>query len=511
MEILDFGWLSILPPVIAIVLALITKEVISSLLIGIVSGAVIFNSFAPIATIETTFSLMADKMSDNASMILFLALLGALVAVVTLAGGSEAYGKWASAKIKTQRGASLATAGLGLLIFIDDYFNCLTVGTVMRPVTDKNNISRAKLAYLIDATAGPICMIAPISSWGASVISTIADIEINGAQAVENPLAMFMSSIPFNFYALLTIIAVIYFSISNKEIGSMADPEMIETSINAEADISNEVEVSDKGTIWDLIVPVLSLIVITVLFMLYTGGYFEGGISLADGFGDASVNMSLVYGAALSLIIAFIMYIPRKLATVETFMSAVTVGLKSMVPAITILTLAWSIGGICSSDYLNTGGYVAGLMEAGHISYAFLPAIIFAVAGLLAFSTGTAWGTFGILVPIMVPIIITLGRADMIAILLGAIFSGSVLGDHCSPISDTTILSSAGAGCNHIIHVSTQIPYALTVASGAFVGFIVGGFTNNVLLSFICALVTMFIVIFFVTRMTADKYKKTEA
>lgn len=485
-----FGILSIIPPVIAIVLALLTKQVIISLIVGIVSGALIFTSFAPIGTIETTFSLMATKMEGNASMILFLSLLGALVAVVTLAGGSEAYGKWASSKIKTKQGASLATAGLGLLIFIDDYFNCLTVGTVMRPVTDKNGISRAKLAYLIDSTAAPICMIAPISSWAASVIATIGDIQnADGSQVVAEPLSMFMSSIPFNFYALLTIIAVIFFSISNREIGSMGNPELIHTSINEEADISSELEISDKGTVWDLIIPIVSLIVFTVAFMLYTGGYFDGGMTLSDGFGNSSVNISLVYGASLAIFVAFLMYLPRKLVTLESFMSAITTGVKSMVPANMILVCAWSIGGICSSDYLNTGAYVGGIMENGNLSYALLPAIVFIVAGLLAFSTGTAWGTFGILVPILVPIIIELGQIDMMPILLGAIFSGSVFGDHCSPISDTTILSSAGAGCKHIIHVSTQIPYAATVAVASFVGFLVGGFTNNVILSFIASLV----------------------
>ena len=497
MEVMDFGILSIIPPIIAIALALITKEVITSLLVGVVSGALIFSAYNPIGTLETTFGVMTEKMSGNASMILFLALLGSLVAVVTLAGGSEAYGKWASSKIKTKRGASLATAGLGMLIFIDDYFNCLTVGTVMRPVTDKNGISRAKLAYLIDSTAAPICIIAPVSSWAASVISTIGE---TGATA--DPLAMFMSSIPFNFYALLTIASVIFFCFSSKEIGPMGNPDLITTSINEEADVTREFEVSQKGTVLDLVIPIVSLIIFTIGFMLYTGGYFNGGMSLAAAFGNTNVNMSLVYGVFLGLLVAFAMYIPRKLVTLSGFMSGVTVGIKSMVPAISILILAWSIGGICGSDYLNTGGFIGRLMETNDISFAMLPAIVFIVAGFLAFATGTAWGTFGILVPILVPIIVNLGQVEMMPIMLGAIFSGSVFGDHCSPISDTTILSSAGAGCKHIIHVSTQIPYAASVAVASFVGFLVGGYTNNVFISLAVAFAALAAVIAVMLKVT---------
>lgn len=499
MEI-SFGILSIIPPIIAIALALITKEVISSLLLGVLSGAVIFTSFNPIATVETTFAVMVEKMGGNASMILFLALLGALVTVVTSAGGSEAYGKWASAKIKTKRGASLATAGLGILIFIDDYFNCLTVGTVMRPVTDKHGISRAKLAYIIDATAAPICIIAPVSSWAASVIATIGE-----TGATQDPLSMFISSIPFNFYALLTIAGVIFFCVSNKDIGPMRDPKLIETSVNEASDVSREVEVSKRGTVLDLVIPILSLVVFTVLAMLYTGGFFTGGMSLAASFGNSSVNMSLVYGAFIGLFVAFFMYIPRKLATITTFMHAVTVGIKSMIPAIIILVLAWSIGGICGSDYLNTGGFVGELMQNNNISYALLPAIVFAVAGLLAFATGTAWGTFGILIPILVPIIVTIGQVEMMPIVLGAIFSGSVFGDHCSPISDTTILSSAGAGCKHIVHVSTQIPYALIGAGAALVGFLIGGFTNNAIISLISSTIVLAILIFVMLKLGERK------
>lgn len=500
MSEVSFGIFSVLPPIIAIVLALATKEVLSSLLIGIFSGALIYTSFNLITTYETVFSVMTTKMSDNASMILFLALLGALVAVVTVAGGSDAYGKWASLKIKSKQGACLATVGLGMLIFIDDYFNCLTVGTVMRPVTDKHGISRAKLAYLIDSTAAPICMIAPVSSWAASVIASIGD------TGVSDSLSMFMSSIPFNFYAILTIIAILFFSISGKDIGKMRDESLIETSKNESADVSRNMKISENGTVLDLVVPILSLIFSTILSMLYTGGFFDGGISLADAFGDSNVNMSLVYGAFFGILVSFAMYIPRKLVSFNDFMDAFGVGVKSMLPAIMILILAWSIGSICSEDYLNTGEFIGSLMKKHNISFTFLPSIVFIVAGFLAFSTGTAWGTFGILLPILVPIIINMNELEYLPLILGAIFSGSVLGDHCSPISDTTILSSAGSGCDHISHVSTQIPYSLTVASASFVGFITAGITNNVYISFATSLVALAVAIFVAIKITDKKY-----
>lgn len=483
----DFGWLSLVPPIIAIALALITKEVIVSLLIGILSGAAIFSAGNIMGTLETTFNVLLSKMGSNVSMIVFLALLGALVAVITLAGGSRAYGKWASEKIKTQKGASLATVGLGLLIFIDDYFNCLTIGTVMRPVTDKNGISRAKLAYLIDSTAAPICILAPVSSWAASVITIIGD------TGIENPLALFMSSIPFNFYALFTILTVIYFSVSKKEIGSMGAKDICEKSISDDNEIDESMDISKNGKVLDLIIPIVALIGFTIYFMLYTGGYFAEKITLATAFGNTSVNISLVYGAFLAIVVAFIMYIPRKLTILSNFMSAITLGIKSMIPAIMILILAWSIGGISGEEFLNTGGFIGGLMSESNVSLALLPAIVFVVAGFLAFSTGTAWGTFGILIPILVPIIIDISSIEMLPIILGAIFSGSVFGDHCSPISDTTILSAAGAGCKHIVHVSTQIPYAITVGIAAFSGFVVGGFTNNVYISLVATAMVLII------------------
>lgn len=487
----SFGLLSLVPTLIAIILALTTKQVVVSLLVGVFSGVLIYSDFALLQTVETSFELITSKMADNASMIVFLALLGSLVAVITLAGGSEAYGKWASERISTKKGASLATVGLGILIFIDDYFNCLTVGTVMRPVTDKNGISRAKLAYLIDATAAPIVILAPVSSWAASIVVTIAE-----TGRVDDPFGVFIQSIPYNFYAILTIIAVFYFCISDKDIGPMANPELLETSVADDSDVV--LSTSKGGTVYDLVIPVVTLVITTVLAMMYTGGFFDG-VSLGDAFGDSDVNMSLIYGAFVSIVLAFCMFIPRKLATVSEFMEAFTTGVKSMVPAILILILAWSIGGVCGSDFLATGDYIGSFIN-DTTSIIFLPAIIFVVAGFLGFSTGTAWGTFGILIPILVPIVLQIATPAELPIVLGAIFSGSVIGDHCSPISDTTILSSTGAGCDHITHVSTQIPYVLVVAIPTVVSFIVSAIFGNPWGGLVVGIVTLFAILQIVTR-----------
>ena len=474
---MEFGILSIFPPIIAIALALITKEVISSLVIGIFVGAMIFVGWNPLLALETLFELMSSKMADNAGMLLFLGLLGALVVLVTRAGGSFAYGEWASKRIKSKKGSQVATALLGVLIFIDDYFNCLTVGTVMRPVTDKYNVSRAKLAYFIDSTAAPICMMMPVSSWGASVVSTIGDVAPEGASA----MTLFLQSIPFNLYAIFTLVAVFFFAITDLDFGPMKKFEKHDTSSLEGEGAKIEMEISDKGTVLDLVLPILVLIVVTVLSMLWTGGYFSGeGMTISAAFGDASVEKSLVLGAMIGILVAFVLYIPRKLVKFVDFMDSINEGVKSMVPAMVILTLAWTIGGICRDGYLDTGSYVGHLIQTSSFPQQLLPAVVFVAAAALAFSTGTAWGTFGILIPIIVPIIGKIGGMDTLPMMLGAIFSGSVFGDHCSPISDTTILSSAGANCRHIDHVASQIPYALSVAVCALVGFIVGGLTNNV-------------------------------
>ena len=502
---MEFGILSIVPPLVAIILALISKEVISSLLIGIMAGGIIFAKGDILVAFETVFDLMGSKIGDNGLMVLFLSLLGALVTVMNRAGGSFAYGKWAGEKIKTKSMAKISAAVLGMLIFIDDYFNCLTVGAVMRPITDKNKVSRAKLAYIIDSTAAPVCILAPVSSWAASVVSNIADAN------VENPMGVFISTIPFNLYAVLTIFAVFFFSFIGLDIGPMAKFELEGEKNNLEGAMIDveEPKHSDKGTVADLIVPVVVLISVTIFFMLRTGGYFNGqGITLATAFGDASVNISLALGSAIALIVAFIMYIPRKLLGFREFMECITDGVKSMAGALIILTLAWTIGGITKAEFLDTGGFVAHHLSNNNIPIWIFPAIIFVVAAFLAFSTGTAWGTFGILIPIIVPIIVNMNSMDHISIILASIFSGSVFGDHCSPISDTTILSSAGANCHHIDHVSSQLPYAFITAVASFIGFLLGGYFNNVFVALGTSLASLFVLMYIAKKITYDKLRK---
>ncbi|MDO5715555.1 MAG: Na+/H+ antiporter NhaC family protein [Tissierellia bacterium] len=497
---MDYGWLSILPPIVAIVLALITKEVITSLLLGIIAGGLIFTGGNIIQTFEEIFSLMGTKLGDNALMIMFLALLGSLVMVINMAGGSFAYGKWAGSRISNKKSAKFASAILGMLIFIDDYFNCLTVGAVMKPITDENGISRAKLAHIIDSSAAPICILAPVSSWAASVVAIIGD------SGVENPMNVFLSTIPLNFYALLTIISILYFSFAKTEIGIMEKFERNDTS-KSESNENVGYKHSKDGKVIDLILPIVILIGITVLMMLRTGGFFSGeGIGAATAFGDADVNLSLVLGSVAALVVAFIMYIPRKLLSFNDFMSGIVEGIKSMIAAIVILTLAWTIGGITSADYLNTGGFIGDQLSGSAMPMWIFPTIIFIVAGFLAFSTGTAWGTFGILVPILVPILMKTDHMHYLSIVLAAIFSGSVFGDHCSPISDTTILSSAGAGCDHIAHVSSQLPYAFTSGLAAIIGFLVGSALDKPIYGLPIGIVALFIIIKIAQKITINKY-----
>lgn len=490
MDAIQVGFLSILPPIIAIGLALVTKEVISSLIIGILSGTLIYSAFTSsgvigvlVKTFDTTTSLMAAKIGDNAAIVLFLALLGALVAVITMAGGSKAYGDWATKRISSRSGAQLATAALGLLIFIDDYFNCLTIGTVMRPVTDKHRISHAKLSYLIDATAAPICIIAPVSSWAASVISQMDGTGLDG-------MSVFIQSIPYNLYALLTIVMVFILCSTRLDFGPMAafEKNAIEkneldspTSESSGSDELNSMVISERGRVFDLLIPIIALIIFSILSMLYVGGYFEGGMTLAEGFGNTDAGPALALASLGALIVAFFLFVPRRVLTFKRFMSGIGVGVKSMVPAFIILTLAWTISGVCR-DLLSTGEYVGGLVAVSNMPVSLIPVIVFIVAGFLSFSMGTSWGTFGILIPI-IAIVCQRVAPHLTIIALSATLAGSVLGDHCSPISDTTILSSTGAACNHIDHVSTQIPYCLFVGACCAVGYIVAGLTANLLLT----------------------------
>lgn len=498
---MEFGILSIVPPIVAIALALITKEVITSLLIGILSGGLIYTGGNIISALETVFELMGTKLGDNALMLVFLTMLGSLVMVMNMAGGSFAYGKWASKKIKSKKMAKLATSFLGMLIFIDDYFNCLTVGAVMKPIVDENKVSRAKLAHIIDSTAAPVCILAPVSSWAASVVAVIGD------TGVKNPMSVFLSTIPMNVYPILTLLLILYFCTSDIEIGVMEKYELNDTSRILE---NEEVgyEYSKNGKVYDLVVPILVLIFVTVTMMLKTGGFFSDGVGAAAAFGNANVNLSLVIGAFFAIAVSFVMYIPRKLLKFEEFMKGIVEGMKTMVSAIVILSLAWTIGGITSDEFLNTGSYIASLISNSTMPMWLLPAIIFVVGAFLSFSTGTAWGTFGILIPIMVPILMHTNHMHYLTIVLAAIFSGSVFGDHCSPISDTTILSSAGAGCDHIAHVSSQLPYAISVGSASALAFLVSGIIGKPALTLPIGIAILAVIVFVLKRMTINKYIK---
>lgn len=498
MEVLQlphFGWWSILPPLIAILLALITKEVLSSLIIGILAGALIFSQGNPIAMVTNTFTIMGDRMGANAKILIFLGLLGAIVVLVTRAGGSAAYGQWAIQKIKTRKGASLATAALGCLIFIDDYFNCLTVGTVMRPVTDRHRISRAKLSYLLDATAAPICIIAPISSWGASVATYISD------AGAGNGMTTFISIIPYNLYALATISMIVIICCTNINFGPMArfEKNAVENGdlfSNSETMNAAEVQAAGKGKVIDLVIPILSLILFTVLAMVYTGGGFSGDATFTEAFGNCDSSLSLVIGSFGALLITFLLFIPRKVLNFNEFMNGIAEGVKSMVPSFLILILAWTIGGICSSDYLNTGGFIGNLVNDSTFPVFILPAMIFIVAGFLGFATGTSWGTMALLIPIGAAICTPANTAHLLFPVLGAILAGAVYGDHISPISDTTILSSTGAGCNHIDHVSTQLVYATLVTGCSLIGYLLMGILNSPWIPLLLTIILLSIALF---------------
>lgn len=491
------GALSILPPIIAVALALITKEVFSSLLVGILTGTAIYTIGAGqndivIGTVQNAFTVMVNKVDFN--IIIFCSLLGSLVYVIAMAGGSKAYGEWATKRIKGRKSALLSTSCLGAFIFIDDYFNCLTVGTVMRPITDKFKISRAKLAYIIDSTAAPICIIAPISSWAAAVGSNL-----KSTGAFESDMEAFISTIPWNFYALLCIVMVVLVAIGNFDFGAMRRAELDAikngpTGISSSDHESIDV-VTDKGGVLDMVVPILALIVFATLSLLYVGGYWgedPAYHTIGAAFGNTSAGPALVLASFAALVVAFVLFVSRRLLTLKQFMNGVLKGVQAMIPANLILVMAWAISGVCR-DLLQTQIFISSLVEndAGVLGN-FLPAIIFVIAGFLSFSTGTAWGTFGILIPIVVVVAQAIDpNGGLVVITLSSTLAGSVFGDHCSPISDTTILSSAGSGCVHIEHVSTQLPFALITASAAFVGYLVAGFSHNWILSIVSGLVVM--------------------
>ncbi len=466
---------ALVPPVVAIVLALITKEVYSSLFVGILVGGLFVSGFSFEGTITHIFNDgFAAVLSDsyNVGILIFLVVLGAMVSLMNRAGGSAAFGHFAKEKIKSRAGAQLATVALGVLIFIDDYFNCLTVGSVMKPVTDEHKVSRAKLAYLIDATAAPVCIIAPISSWAAAV---------SGFVEGEDGFSIFIRAIPYNYYALLTIVMMIAIILLNINYGPMRAHEANalkgDLFTSGKAAASNEkIPVNSKGKVIDLVIPIITLIVCCVIGMIYTGGFFEGeGFVTAFSNSDASVGLAL--GSICAMLITIIIYLIRRVLSFGECMECLPDGFKAMVPAILILTFAWTLKAM--TDSLGAAEFVAAVMEqsAGALMN-FLPAIIFLVGCFLAFSTGTSWGTFGILIPIVVAVFAN-SNPQLMIISISACMAGAVCGDHCSPISDTTIMASAGAQCDHVNHVSTQLPYALTVAAVSFVTYLVAGFAQN--------------------------------
>lgn len=502
---------SLFPPVIAIGLALITKEVYSSLFVGILSGGIIYAAASGTGFEGTFKAVVQDGLITNLSnaynvgILVFLVVLGIIVVLMNKAGGSRAYGEWAAAHIKSRRGVALSTFFLGVLIFVDDYFNCLTVGSVMRPITDKHNISRSKLAYLIDSTAAPICIIAPISSWAAAVSGTVEGV---------NGISLFINTIPYNLYAFLTILMVIFISVSDTDYGPMKIHEDnakngdIFTTKNKTYEQDAQ-PVTERGRVIDLILPVAVLIVFCVVGMIYTGGFFSG-TDFVTAFAncDAAYGLSLGSISALIVIIAYYMF--RRVLKFNECMDSIAAGFKQMVPAILILTFAWTLKTM--TNHLEAGAFVSGVVQSATALSVLLPVILFVVAIGLAFATGTSWGTFGILIPIVTSVfeaelanVSQTGEIpSMVIICISACLAGAVCGDHCSPISDTTIMASTGAQCDHVNHVSTQLPYALTVAAVCVVGYLLSGFVHNVFIvlgfSLALMLAVLFAIRFFVKR-----------
>lgn len=540
-DLISAGVWSIVPPILALGLALITKEVYSSLAIGVFTGMVIYQftlNGAGFEQLVDSFTMvpqmMAEQIAGNGALLLFLALLGALVVVIAAAGGSRAYAEWVSTHIKNAKMAQVLTALLGIIIFVDDYFNCLTVGAVMRPVTDRFNISREKLAWIIDSTAAPICIIAPVSSWAVAV----------GGYLGEGGFTTFVQSIPYNFYALLTIVFVFFMCFSNRDFGPMrqaeadahksADqqqripspdsaleavstarldgaaegdplPAKIETIVAERDELEDAAKaaveefkgmtISDKGRVFDLIVPIIVLIVFSILGMLYAGGFFQG-VDFSTAVGENPV-FGLCIGVCVALVVSAGMFLPRKLMTLSGYMEGISEGVRSMVGAIMILVLAWSLGGTCRY-LLGTGEFVSGFLNSIGVGLELLPAVIFLVAAFIGFAMGTSWGTIALILPIVIGVFPVEGPLFLVAV--GATLGGAVYGDHVSPISDTTILSSAGAQCNHLRHVATQLPYASVVAVICFAGYVVAGFTGNPWISLAGGAVVMILAVLVLNR-----------
>ena len=497
---------ALLPPLVAIVLALITKEVYSSLFVGIVVGALIYSGFKFEGTVTQIFEggiikVLAD--SYNVGILIFLVILGSVVCMMNKAGGSAAFGRWASKKIHTRVGAELAAIILGILIFIDDYFNCLTVGSVMRPVTDRHHVSRAKFAYLIDATAAPVCIIAPISSWAAAV---------SGFVEGQDGLAIFVRTIPYNFYAILTIVMMVGMVLMKTEFAAMRTHEinalngdLYTTSARPYENATDDETPNPRGKVIDLVIPIVVLVICCVISMIYTGGFFSG-TDFVTAFSQSDASVGLAMGSAFGLVFAIIFYMIRRVVNFRDCMGCIPEGFKAMVPAIMILTFAWTLKAM--TDSLGAAVFVEEAMRsvAGGIEV-ILPAIIFLVGCGLAFATGTSWGTFGILIPIVVAVF-EKSSPEMMIISMSACMAGAVCGDHCSPISDTTIMASAGAQCDHVTHVSTQLPYAILAAAVSFVTYIVAGFVKTAWIALPVGIVLMLIVLFVIKMMNPMPVEK---
>ena len=497
---------ALLPPLVAIILALITKEVYSSLFVGIVVGALIYSGFKFEGTVTQIFEggiikVLSD--SYNVGILIFLVILGSVVCMMNKAGGSAAFGRWASKKIHTRVGAELAAIILGILIFIDDYFNCLTVGSVMRPVTDRHHVSRAKFAYLIDATAAPVCIIAPISSWAAAV---------SGFVEGQDGLAIFVRTIPYNFYAILTIVMMVGMVLMKTEFGAMRiheinalNGDLYTTSARPYENATDDETPNPRGRVIDLVIPIVVLVICCVISMIYTGGFFSG-TDFVTAFSQSDASTGLAMGSAFGLVFAIIFYMIRRVINFRDCMGCIPEGFKAMVPAIMILTFAWTLKAM--TDSLGAAVFVEEAMRsvAGGIEV-ILPAIIFLVGCGLAFATGTSWGTFGILIPIVVAVF-EKSSPEMMIISMSACMAGAVCGDHCSPISDTTIMASAGAQCDHVTHVSTQLPYAILAAAVSFVTYIVAGFVKTAWIALPVGIVLMLIVLFVIKMMNPMPVEK---
>lgn len=495
---------ALVPAVVAIGLALITKEVYSSLFVGILMGGLLYSGFRFELTITHIFvdgiiGVLSD--SYNVGILVFLVILGAMVSLMNKAGGSAAFGKFAASKIKNRVGAQLATILLGVLIFIDDYFNCLTVGSVMRPVTDKFKVSRAKLAYLIDATAAPVCIIAPISSWAAAVTGFVEG---------EDGFSIFIRAIPYNFYAILTIVMMVGMVLMKTEFGKMKVHEQnaqkgdLYTTQGRPYENVKEEKISTKGGVMDLLIPIIALIICCVIGMIYTGGFFDGA-DFVTAFSNSDASLGLTLGSFFGLVITIVLYQIRRVLSFKECMDCIPEGFRAMVPAILILTFAWTLKAM--TDSLGADVYVAGLVESSAGAFLnFLPAIIFVVGCLLAFATGTSWGTFGILIPIVVAVFQN-SNPELMIISISACMAGAVCGDHCSPISDTTIMASAGAQCEHVNHVTTQLPYAVVAAAISFVTYIVAGFVQKAWIALPVGIVLMVIALFVLRDMNGKMEK----